>query len=69
MDRVLKCNQDMVNRLRRSGVLRFMKLGQYKIRRETLLKFLEEYEGKDVTDPTHITELYGDNDSKGQRNE
>jgi len=55
---LLKCNQEKVNELRKSGILRFMKLGCYKIRRETLLKFLEDYEGKDVTDPFNIKELY-----------
>lgn len=56
--KLLKCNPDKVNELRRSGILKFMKLGCYKIRREALLRFLEDYEGKDVTDPTNIKELY-----------
>ena len=56
--KLLKCNEDRVNELRRSGVLRFMKLGCYKIRKETLMRFLEDNDGKDVTDPNNIKELY-----------
>lgn len=56
--KLLKCNPDKVNELRRSGILKFMKLGCYKISRTALLKFLDDYEGKDVTDPTNIKELY-----------
>lgn len=45
---LLKCNVDSVHRLRKKGLLPFMKLGSYKIRKEALLNFLEAYEGKNV---------------------
>ena len=45
---LLKCNVDSVHRLRKKGLLPFMKLGSYKIRKQALLNFLEQYEGKDV---------------------
>ena len=45
---LLKCNVDSVHRLRKAGLLPFMKLGSYKIRKQALLNFLEQYEGKDV---------------------
>lgn len=46
--RLLKCNIDTVHKLRRAGLLPFMKLGSYKIRKQALLDFLERYEGKNV---------------------
>ncbi len=55
--KLLKCNVDQVHKLRKSGVLPFLKLGQYKVRGEALLEFLKKYEGKDITDPYQIKEL------------
>ena len=55
--KILKVNVDYVHKLRKSGILPFMKMGQYKCRRSTLEKFLEEYEGKDVTNPENIMNL------------
>lgn len=55
--KILKTNVDFVHRLRRANILPFIKLGAYKVRKESLEKFLEEYEGKDVTDPFDIKEL------------
>jgi len=43
--------------LRKSGLLPFLKLGQYKVRRESLLAFIANYEGKDLTDPFNIMNL------------
>ncbi len=54
---LLKTNVDYVHKLRKAGVLPFLKLGQYKVRRQALLDFLERYEGKDLTDPFQIKEL------------
>lgn len=54
---LLKSNTDYVYKLIRSGLLPVLKLGGYKVRRETLCKFLEKYEGKDVTNPIEIREL------------
>lgn len=54
---LLKTNVDYVHKLRRAGLLPFLKLGQYKVRREALLEFLCSYEGKDVTDPFNVKEL------------
>lgn len=55
--KIIKSNEDYVHKLRRAGLLKFIKLGSYKIRRETLLNFLHDYEGYDVTDPFNIKEL------------
>ena len=54
---IIKTNPDYVHRLRKAGLLPFLKLGSYKCRRSSLLKFLEEHEGKDVTDPFHVKEI------------
>lgn len=45
---LLKINIDSVHKLRKAGLLPFMKLGSYKIRKQALLDFLAEYEGKNV---------------------
>lgn len=57
VSKLLKCNVDQVHKLRKSGVLPFLKLGQYKVRKETLQKFLKDYEGKDITNPEQIKDL------------
>lgn len=45
---LLKINVDSVHKLRKAGLLPFMKLGSYKIRKQALLDFLEENEGKEI---------------------
>lgn len=54
---LLKTNIDYVHSLRKSGLLTFIKLGQYKVRRETLLNFLCKYDGCDLTNPFYVKEL------------
>lgn len=54
---LLKTNVDYVHRLRKAGLLPFLKLGQYKVRKQALERFLAEYEGKDLTDPFAVKEL------------
>lgn len=54
---LLKVNVDTVHKLRKSGVLPFLKLGQYKVRKQALSEFLEKYEGMDVTNPYEIKEI------------
>ncbi len=54
---LLKTNVDYVHKLRKAGLLPFLKLGQYKVRREALIDFLSRYEGKDLTNPFQIKEL------------
>ena len=46
--KLLKVNVDSVHRLRKAGLLPFMKLGSYKLRKQALLDFLEKYEGKNI---------------------
>lgn len=54
---VLKCNVSYVHKLRRSGLLRFIKLGCYKVRESSLNEFLDKYDGMDVTDPGEVRDL------------
>lgn len=57
VSKLLKVNQDSVHRLRKAGLLPFLKLGQYKVRKEALCEFLKTYEGKDITNPEEIKDL------------
>lgn len=54
---LLKTNIDYVHKLRKAGLLPFIKLGQYKVRKQSLELFLERYEGKDLTDPFNVKEM------------
>lgn len=54
---ILRTNTDYVHALRRNGLLKFIKLGHYKVRAQELERFLQEYEGYDLTKPNEIKEL------------
>ena len=54
---LLKTNVDYVHKLRKSGILPFLKIGQYKVRRQSLEDFLAKYDGKDLTNPFDVKEL------------
>ncbi len=54
---LLKTNIDYVHKLRKAGLLRFLKLGQFKVRKETLEQFLLQFDGFDLTDPFHVAPL------------
>lgn len=54
---ILMVNISVVYDLIKSGILKALKLGRYKIRRTTLLEFLEEYETYDITDLNNIKKL------------
>ena len=54
---LLKTNIDYVHKLRKAGLLPFLKIGQYKVRKQSLELFLERSEGKDLTDPFDVKEL------------
>ena len=55
--KVLKTNVNFVHSLRKAGLLRCMYCGSYKVRKATLLKFLADYDGKDLRDLNNIKEL------------
>ena len=54
---LLKTNIDYVHKLRKAGLQKLLKIGQYKVRKQSLELFLERYEGKDLTDPFDVKEL------------
>ena len=54
---LLKTNPNYVYELIKRGLLPALKLGSLKIRRISLLKFLKENEGKDLTNLDNIIDL------------
>lgn len=54
---ILKTNVEYVHKLRKAGLLPFLKLGCYKVREDSLKEFLATYEGMDLTDPFEIKKL------------
>lgn len=54
---ILKINVHRVYDLVRTGMLPALKLGSLKIRKSSLEKFLEEYEGMDISDVNNIKPL------------
>lgn len=54
---IIHTNPAYVYSLIKSGLLPALKLGSYKIRKSALLKFLDDNEGNDVTDPFNIKSL------------
>lgn len=59
---ILKINKNAVYDLIRKGILTALKLGRLKVTKPTLLKFLREYDGKDLSDLENIKELTFVND-------
>ncbi len=55
--KLIKTNKQYVYDLIKLGLLPALKLGSLKIRRISLLEFLEKFEGKDLSDLEHITDL------------
>ena len=54
---IMHTNTGYVYQLISSGLLPALKLGSLKIRHATLMKFLNEYDGYDLTDPNNIEKL------------
>ena len=55
--KLLKTNQNLVYELINKGKLPALKLGCLKIRKSSLMKFLEQYDNKDLSDLDNITDL------------
>lgn len=51
---IMHTNPAFVYSLINAGLLPALRLGSYKIRHETLMKFLAEHEGEDLRDPKNI---------------
>lgn len=54
---LLKVNVNTVHKFRKSGMLKFMKIGSFKVRESSLEDFLKKYDGYDVSDPENVREL------------
>lgn len=54
--KILKTNTDYVYNLQRAGLLKFIKLGRWKVRKQTLEEFLAKYDGYDLTNPFDVRE-------------
>lgn len=54
---ILKTNVTYVHKLRKAGLLPFLKIGSYKCREESLREFLARFEGYDLTNPESIKQL------------
>ena len=46
---ILRCSEGFVRRILNCGLMRYMKIGDIKIRSEALDEFLEKFDGEDVT--------------------
>lgn len=57
VSKILKVNVHKVYELINSGLLPALKLGSIKIRRESLLRFLEENDGNDLTDTSNVVKM------------
>ena len=57
---ILKTNVDYVYKLQRAGLLKFMKLGRLKCRKQTLEAFLAKFDGMDITDPENVRPITND---------
>lgn len=55
--KLIKTNPAYVYKLINAGLIPVIKLGSIKIRKSSLLEFLEKYEGMDLTDPTEIKKI------------
>jgi excisionase family DNA binding protein len=55
--KIIKTNPTYVYELIKAGLIPVLKLGSYKIRKDTLIDFLIKYEGKDLSNPYEIKEL------------
>lgn len=60
---ILKVNKNAVYDLIRKGFLTALKLGRLKVTKSTLLNFLNEYNGKDMSDLGNVKELTFQNDA------
>lgn len=57
VSKLIKTNTAYVYELIKAGHLQVLKLGSFKIRKTTLLEFLEKNEGYDLTNPHEVKKL------------
>ena len=54
---IMHTNPSYVYSLINAGLLPVLKLGSYKVRHEALMKFLTEYKGYDLSDPSNVEKM------------
>jgi excisionase family DNA binding protein len=54
---IMHTNTGFVYQLIKTGLLPALKLGSYKIRHISLMRFLEDYDGYDLTDPRDVEKI------------
>lgn len=57
VSQIMHTNPSYVYQLINAGLLPVLKLGSYKVRHIALMKFLDEYEGYDLSDPKKIEKI------------
>lgn len=60
----LQTNVNYIHNLRKAGLLPVLKLGNFKVRKQSLEDFLKKWEGWDLTDPYHPKELKDEKEAK-----
>ena len=48
VSKLLKCNVNRVHELRKSGLLKCLKLGSWKVTEASLDEFIRKYDGQDI---------------------
>ena len=48
VSKILKCNVNRVHELRKSGLLKCLKLGSWKVTEASLDDFIRKYDGQDI---------------------
>lgn len=57
VSKILHTNTTYIYKLINTGSLPAIKLGSYKIRKESLCRFLEKNEGNDLTEPDNVVKI------------
>ncbi|MCT4686603.1 helix-turn-helix domain-containing protein [Vallitalea sp.] len=57
VSQLIHTNPAYVYELIKAGLIPVLKLGSYKVRRTSLIEFLEKYEGFDLTNPQELKKL------------
>jgi hypothetical protein len=57
---ILKVNNNKVYELFKARLLIPLKLGRYKVPRSELIRFIETYKGKDLSDLNNVRDIYFD---------
>lgn len=65
VSRILGVNKNSVYNLINAGIIKTMKLGRQKITKNSLLEFINNYDGYDLTDLTNIKCIHEYKNSMG----